>query len=698
MGRNDKARLFGAKKTKLDFVMMNIEVFKNKFFDAAKALMQLMMVWVIILLIMRLFELVFNGITRSFPDATFKFIALSIGLDLLFWLKVWGYVFIVFIGLYFIRPKLAKIVGIAVLYLLSILQLLLISYFNTSLVPLGADLFGYSIADIKQTVGASSGVSTFAMISVVFLLLLFGSMLIFMPKRIKVTLAIALVIPFISLIAYVTNAYKYTSLVALENEYDNNLSINKTDYFLSTSINYFLPSNTETDIYADSYIQQFEGEERTTTAFVYPYESEYPFYHTNEAPDVLSPFFKPIKSPPNIVILLVEGLGRAFTNDGAYLGNFTPFLDSLSAKSLYWKNFLSIGGRTFGVLPSLMGSMPFAENGILEMGDRMPAHLSLYNLLKYNGYHSSFYYGGDADFDNMGVFLRRNGVDEIGDLKTIPSSYTKLPAKENGFSWGYTDDQVYAYYLNGKNTNVPKKPELSVILTVATHDPFLIQNQGKYLKVFEQRMGFLGFGEAKKAQYRNFEKQYSSIMYADEAIKNFLIGYQKRADYENTIFIITGDHRMAEIPLRSKIDRFHVPLIIFSPLLKRTAQFESISTHFDVTPSLLSLLKKNLSLNLPTGSSWMGDGLDTARSFRNIHSYPLIQTKTAMVDFVSGEYHLNGNQLFKLNSDLNETPIQDEGRLNQLMSSFNNFKTKNNKIAKGGKLLPDSIIKAYKLR
>ena len=678
--------------------MMNIDVFKRKFFDAAKALMQLMVVWLLILCVMRLLELVFNGITRAFPDDTFKFIALSLGLDLLFWLKVWIYIFFVFIGLYFIHPKLANVTGIVLLLLLSILQLLLISYFNTSLVPLGADLFGYSIADIKQTVGSSSGLSAFVIVSVLFLLLLFGSMLIFMPKRIKVTLAIAFVIPSISLVAYLTNAYQYTSLVALKNEYDNNLSVNKTDYFLSTSVNYFLPVNTETDIYADSYIQQFEGEERTTTAFSYPFEAEYPFYHTNETQDVLSPFFKPIKSPPNIVILLVEGLGRAFTNDGAYLGNFTPFLDSLSTKSLYWKNFLSIGGRTFGILPSLMGSMPFAENGILEMGNRMPAHLSLYNLLKYNGYHSSFYYGGDADFDNMGVFLRRNGVDEIGDLKTIPSTYTKLPAKANGFSWGYTDDQIFAYYLNGKNTNIPKKPELSVILTVATHDPFLIQNQGKYLKTFEQRMRILGFDEAKKSKYRNFEKQYSSIMYADESIKNFLIGYQKRTDYDNTIFIITGDHRMAEIPLRSKIDRFHVPLIIFSPMLKRTAQFESISTHFDVTPSLLSLLKKNLGLNLPTGSSWMGDGLDTARIFRNIHSYPLIQTKTAMVDFVYGEYHLNGNQLFKLNRDMNETPIQDESRLNQLMSSFNNFKTKNNKITKGDNLLPDSIIKAYKLR
>ena len=63
----------------------------------------------------------------------------------------------------------------------------------------------------------------------------------------------------------------------------------------------------------------------------------------------------------------MEGLGRAFTNKGAYLGNFTPFIDSLAEKSLYWENFLSEGGRTFAVLPSFLGSLPFAKNGFNEL-------------------------------------------------------------------------------------------------------------------------------------------------------------------------------------------------------------------------------------------------------------------------------------------------------------------------------------------
>lgn len=676
--------------------MKPIEIFKTKLVSALKSLLSLMLAWLFVLVIITAFELIFSSLTRAVPESIFKFLMRSIWNDLLFWLTIWIYILPIYVLLFFLKPNVARNVTIGILLVISIIQILLIYYFNTALIPLGADLFGYSIADIKITLNASDGLSLWPIISIIVLTFICGRFLFFGVKRIKVSLLAAIIIPILCVVNLIFNFSTLVQLFNQQNEYDSNLAINKVDYFLSSSANYFFPKTVETDIYADGYIQQFEGEERASIAFNYPNEANFPFYHVDEVQDVLTPFFNPIKTPPNIVILLVEGLGRAFTNDGAYLGNFTPFLDSLSGKSLYWKNFLSIGGRTFGVLPSLMGSMPFAKNGMLELGDKMPEHLSLYSLLKYNGYHSSFYYGGDANFDNMSIFLKRNAVDEIQDLKTIPKNYLKLPNSESGFSWGYADDQLFSYYLNANK--VISKPELNVILTVATHSPFLINNESKYLQAFEKRMDVLGFDQAKKADYRKFEKQYASIIYADEAIKSFFKTYQKRSDFSNTIFLITGDHRMPEIPLRTKIDRFHVPLIIYSPLLKRTAQIESVSTHFDITPSLLAFLKKNLKMNIPVGSSWMGDGLDTARVFRNIHSYPLIQTKTAMLDFIQGEYHLNGSQLFKLNADLSEVPVQDQDKFNQLNSSFDAFKAKNDQISKGGKLLPDSIINKYRIR
>ena len=137
---------------------------------------------------------------------------------------------------------------------------------------------------------------------------------------------------------------------------------------------------------------------------------------------------------------------------------------------------------------------------------------------------------------------------------------------------------------------------------------------------------------------------------------------EKRSDYNNTIFLITGDHRMPEIPMSDKIDRYHVPLIIYSPMLKRTAQMASVSTHFDISPSLLAYLQHNYKIKGPSLVSWMGQGLDTNRNFENIHNYPLLQTKTDMIDFIMGEYHLNGDNLFKLNAELGEDPIQDEDK------------------------------------
>ncbi|TCC89402.1 LTA synthase family protein [Pedobacter frigiditerrae] len=664
----------------------------RQLYNVTKEFARIFLVWLGILLTLSVFEVLFNGFTHEFPEYIFSVIGLSLIKGVVFWLKWLWLEYLLFVIIYFVSKKSAIVISYVLIFLLAITQLLLINYFNASLLPLGGDLYGYSIADIKQTVGASGSLNAWIILG--FLLLLAGIIFVlrFFPKRIKISGKIAMTFPIISFLLLLVNANSIGS-TAFQSDFANNLVINKSDYFFSASYDYFFPQTDDVDIYSDGYIADYESGNSSLVNFEYVNESEYPFLHKEQTADVLTPFINPGKAPPNIVFILVEGLGRAFTNEGAYLGNFTPFIDSLANKSLYWKNILSEGGRTFAVLPSLMGSLPFAKNGFLELNDQMPDHLSLYSLLKHNNYRTSFYYGGDSKFDNMKTFLQKNAVDEIRDGVSFPNGYTKLPV-QNGFTWGYADDQLFNYFLNTRN-QVAQKPELSVVLTVATHNPFLINNQDKYLKLFEARMRQLNFEEEKKVAYRNYKLQYSSVLYTDDALRNFFVKYQKRSDYANTIFVITGDHRMPEIPMNNKIDRYHVPLIIFSPMLKRTAQMESISTHFDITPSILAYLKTNYKMKIPTQSSWMGTGLDTARNFRNVHQYPMIQTKTDMLDFVMGEYHLNGNTLFKLNSDMQEVAVEDESVLNEMKNKFASFKKRNNKIANGAKIWPDSLIKNY---
>lgn len=651
-------------------------------------------IWLFSLLLLSSYELILNGLTHELPKQWPGILLWSWIGDLLFWLKWLIAEYIAFIILCFVYPKLAEWVFTIYILLMVVLHMILIQYFNTSLVPLGADIYGYSIADIQQTVGASGGINIFIILLIVVLIALVVAALRWLPNKIKMPIWLASAFLALSMVVTLSGGFSLLALPNYSSDLANNLVLNKSDYFFNGSYAYFFPEDEEIDIYADAYIGDYLTSSEKLVQFVYPDEAQYPFLHQDNTLDVLGPFFNKATTKPNIVIVLVEGLGRAFTNEGAYLGNFTPFIDSLSKKSLYWKNFLSQGGRTFAVLPSLMGSLPFGKNGFLELGSSMPQHLSLYSILKSGGYRTSFHYGGNASFDNMRLFLQTNSVDQVSDIKSFAAGYAQMPSV-NGFTWGYGDKELYKHFLTGSGSAPLATANLDVILTVSTHNPFLINGQSTYLDRFEQRMTALRFEDSKKDTYRNYKLQYSSILYADDALKEFFQAYQKRPDYNNTIFLITGDHRMPEIPMSSKIDRYHVPLIIYSPLLKRTAAFNSISSHFDIAPSLISYLKHNYDLKAPAYGNWMGNGLDTARNFRNIHAYPLIQTKTETIDFVMGEYHLNGNVLYKLNADLDEDPVKDDAMLKQLMGAFNTFKQRNAKLSSTKKLVPDSIYQQY---
>lgn len=667
----------------------------SRFKSATIVFLQIALVWLIALIVIRVVEVVVNGLIHQFPAQLFSFMLWSWLADLSFWLKWLIFEFILFVPLFFVHPKLAKVSCKVFVAITIFIQLVLCQYFATALVPLGADFYGYSFADIKQTVGASGTVSIPLILCFLFVIALLVVTLKQLPNRIKVPLWLAWSLPILSVFYLMTSGEAHLFKKNFENLFVNNLALNKADYFFSSSYTHFYPGDEDLDIYADAYIGDYGDGSIAPPTFSYLGGSEYPFYRKANDRDVLTPFFNKANSKPNLVIIIVEGLGRAFTNEGAYLGNFTPFIDSLANKGLYWKNFLSAGGRTFAVLPSLMGSLPFGKNGFLEQGQQMPDHLSLFSLLKFNGYKTSFYYGGDAGFDNMNLFLQKNSVDEIRDLKSFSAGYPKLP-EENGFSWGYGDQELYRYYLANRPSKATKPAELNVILTVTTHNPFLINEQEKYNSRFEQRMTDLGFDEAKKDNYRNYKKQYGTILYADDALRSFFNNYKKREDYANTIFLITGDHRMPEIPMSNKIDRYHVPLIIYSPLLKRSAQFASVSTHFDVTPSLLAYLQSGYGIDLPGAVSWLGSGLDTARSFRNVHSYPLIQTKTEMVDFIQGSYHLNGTSLYQIGDNMQEELVKDEVSYERIKNAFESFKRKNAGLGVKARVLPPSVILKYR--
>jgi len=632
------------------------------------------------MLLVKVIEIIRDSIHFGAPKDILSVIKHGLINDISFDFNIAIFPVTIFLIFYLINKKVARFFFITFSVLLIMIHAALAEYFLQTLVPLGADLFGYSMADIKQTVGAA-GVSLVFVFIAVILLAFVIFLFLYVPKKIKIKPAFAL--PMIGLfilgafgsIATVTNKWKPGP------EFSNSMALNKSFFFYNNCYQSFFPSKA-----ADL---PFERSNEDPNNFKYVNEKAYPFLHTVDSTDVLSPFFNKGTTKPNIVFLVVEGLGRAFSNEDAYLGSFTPFIDSLSNHSLYWSNFLSEGGRTFAMLPSIYASLPFGKNGFLELGNQMPAHLSLFNILKENGYTSNFFYGGDASFDNMGVFVKMDGGN-VFDEKTFSQDYIKMPKSESGFTWGYGDDQVLSK-LNEENSKITG-PILDAVMTLSTHSPFLVNGQDKYLQQFEQRMQELKFTEAQKEDHRRYKDQYATILYMDNSIRDFINNYRKKPGFQNTVFVITGDHRMPEIPMSTKIDRYHVPLIIYSPMLKRAQKFKAVNTHYDITPSLLMLLKHQYHFKIPKQATWMGSGLDTAHDFRNIHAYPLMQTKNDIVDFIMDEFMLHNDELYKISDKMYLDPVDNEAEKAKMKAAFARFKQKNETIVKGASIMPDSLL------
>ena len=631
------------------------------------------------LLFVKVIEIVRDCIQFGIPKDLLSVINHAIINELTFDLNFLILPVAVFTFLFLINKKIARIFIICLSVIIVVIHAALAEYFLQTLVPLGADLFGYSLADIKQTVGAA-GVS----ISFIFIItLLLGSVIflfLFIPRKIKIKPVAAFSIVTLFILGALISVANITSRWKPGPEFSNSMALNKSFFFYNNCYQTFFPAEKQNVMLVEN-----NGDPNN---FKYTNEKQFPFLHSIDSTDVLSPFFNKATSKPNIVFIVVEGLGRAFSNEDAYLSSFTPFIDSLSNHSLYWSNFLSAGGRTFAMLPSIYGSLPFGRNGFLELGKEMPSHYSLFNILKENGYQTNFFYGGDASFDNMNLMVKMDGGN-VFDQKTFSSSYVQMPKNSSGFTWGYGDDQVFNKV--DEETRKATGPVFNAIMTLSTHNPFLIHNQEKYLQQFEQRMQQLNLSETEKDEHRRYKDQYATILFMDNSIREFIDSCSKNSNFQNTIFVITGDHRMPEIPMATKIDRYHVPLIIYSPMLKRAQKFKAVNTHFDIVPSLLMYLKHQYDFKIPQAATWIGSGLDTTHSFRNIHASPLMQTKNDMVDFIMGDYMLHNDELYKISDKMNLDPVDDQSAKSKLEAAFARFKQKNETVVKGTSLMPANI-------
>ncbi len=549
-----------------------------------------------------------------------------------------------------LRPKYGFNLVFAFLVLLLIIEAILISYYCTALVPLGSDLLGYSYKDIQETVANSGGMSLTLIIAIVLIIAIFYGLYKVTSKYYQL----------------ISSMYPFTiilfSMFIMTLFFEGKpINLNKTQYLL---LNLYHTSTEDTS---------------------YDSSVEFPFIKSKLVDNVLGEYFELKQEKPNIVFIMVEGLGRDFVGDGAEYGGFTPFLDALTKNSLYWENCLSNTGRTFGVLPSLMGSLPFGKSGFMEL-EKYPNKLTLFSILKNNGYMTSYYQGTNSSFDNIDRFLQSENVDFVLDKSGFGSKYEMQAEDAAGSSWGYPDKELFK-----KSMSIPRnadQPRMEVYMTISTHEPFIPPQHEMYEEKVHQILSKGSFdGKIKRVIEKN-DNVFASLLYTDEAIKEVLEAYKKQPNYDNTIFIITGDHRLIPIPQRNSISRFHVPLIIYSPLLKSHRKFSAISSHFDVTPTLLALLGDKYKFKMPAKFAWMGGALDVYPKFRSVKDIPLMRNKNELKDYISGDVLYSDGTEYTIDKNLD---LGSSYGASKTRAKLEAFKSMNAYVTANDKIIPDSL-------
>ncbi|PUU68296.1 sulfatase [Flavobacterium sp. WLB] len=268
----------------------------------------------------------------------------------------------------------------------------------------------------------------------------------------------------------------------------------------------------------------------------------------------------------NVVLITIESLSADFMKTYGNQENITPFLDSLSQKSLQFTNLYAAGNRTVRGLEAVTLCLPPTAGESVVKREDNKNKFSTGSVFKQKGYNVKFMYGGDAFFDNMQDFYSGNGYQIVDKSSFTPEEIT--------FSnvWGVCDEDMYNKAIKVMNAEAGQnKPFFNHIMTVSNHRPFTYPNN---------KIDIPG----------DIKSRDGGVKYTDYALKKFFDMARKQPWFNNTVFVIVADHCASsagktELPL----DKYRIPAFIYTPN-EKPEKCNKLMSQIDLMPTLLGLL------------------------------------------------------------------------------------------------------------
>jgi len=297
----------------------------------------------------------------------------------------------------------------------------------------------------------------------------------------------------------------------------------------------------------------------------------------------------------NVVLIHLESVRSRSTDPYNPGVGTTPFLDSLADHSLLVERAYTTIPHTSKALTSLnCGIYPHPETAIHEAEPGGIPVRCLPDLLGEQGYNSMMFQAAIGEFEDRPQLAENFGYDGFIGVEDMD----KTGFERAGYL-GYEDDIMLEPSRKWLKENGSKGPFLNSYITITAHHEWLEPD----------RYGLRDYG----VEDERFNRYLNTVRYEDFFVKNLIQQYKDLGLYENTIFVIYGDHGegFAEHGVRGHDNVIHeeglrVPLIIHDPQRWQngaTIDADHPVNHMDIPPTILDLLNYDVVGGTYPGSS-----------------------------------------------------------------------------------------------
>jgi phosphoglycerol transferase MdoB-like AlkP superfamily enzyme len=436
-----------------------------------------------------------------------------------------------------------------------------------------------------------------------------------------------------------------------------NLSDNRFVFFMQRSLNSYFFSNKPTN----ATLKDFKNLSSDFYGGHVSVNPRFPLAHRMDESSILNQYLSKTSDdrPPNIKIIIVESMSSdLFGQRGQNTGVLMPFMDSLSKQSLYFPNGFSTSQRTHNVLPAVLASVPNTIDGNVFQQLPFPRHYSLFNLLRKN-YHTQFYCGVRLEYLNMVGLMSHYKTDY---LSKHWNRDIRIHKESVGNAWGFPDEDLFkqAQFDDSCKFNKLRKPIFKVFLTISSHDPFIYPNKSKWEKVVLDKASTI-MDKRLRNMVRSQASSFGAFSYVDSTLKRFFEVEKERDGFKNTVYIITGDHG-TELYRRNSLSKYNVPILVYSPLLKKSETSHALVSHNDIAPTILNYLKTAYKIEIPDTLSFVGKELKMDREFRLNRSFVFTTNKLSTCDLIDKNLVYINGRLTSLDDQLEIKPILSANR------------------------------------